>query len=136
MTPEETSSKSNKHHRRPPGILAASILMILFGLAEIATAFSHNFFGITTSQSSVATFASAPIGVLYILAGVLSLTMKKRGAYLAILFLIIDILGRIALVVTGLYPVNTSENIFGIITGTVIAAIFVLYIFLKRGTFT
>ena len=121
--------------RRPTGILLASVLMVLFGLAEIATAFSHNFLGITTSQVSAEDYSSALIGSFYILAGLFVLTMKKWGAYLAILFLIADILGRLGLVASGLYPLNTAENTFGIVAGTLIAFIFLVYIYVKRRIF-
>ncbi|HYB03935.1 MAG TPA: hypothetical protein VED17_05715 [Nitrososphaerales archaeon] len=120
---------------RPTGILLASVLMVLFGLAEVATAFSHNFLGITTSQVSAEDYSSALIGSFYVLAGLLVLTMKKWGAYLAILFLIADILGRLGLVVSGLYPLNTVENTFGIVAGTTIALIFLIYIYTKRTIF-
>jgi len=126
----------NRHQtKRPTGILLASVLMVLFGLAEVATAFSHNFLGITTSQASAEDYSSALIGGFYILAGLLVLTTKKWGAYLAILFLIADILGRLGLVASGLYPLNTAENTFGIVTGTIIALVFLVYIFAKRTIF-
>ena len=121
--------------KRPMGLTIISIIMILFGLLEIFTAFSHQFLGITTSQSSIATLSSAPIDLLYMLAGVMVLTIIKWGAMLAVLFLIVDILGRIARVLTGLYPVNTAENVVGIVGGTAIAVIFVAYIVLRRYSF-
>ncbi len=121
--------------KRPLGIVIVSVLMILFGLAEIATAFSHNFYGITTGQSSAATYSSAFIGVLYCMAGLVILPMKKWGANLAIALLTVDVLGRLVLVAAGFYPVNTLENTFGIIAGTVIAVVFAIYIGLKRGSF-
>lgn len=37
------------------GIVIVAILAILFGLAEIFHGFSHNFFGIATSEGSFAT---------------------------------------------------------------------------------
>jgi hypothetical protein len=121
--------------KRPTGVLLASVLMVLFGLAEVATAFSHNFFGITTKQVLAEDYSSALIGSLYVLAGLFVLTMKKWGAYLVILFLIADILGRLGLVASGLYPLNTAENTFGIVAGTIIALIFLVYIYAKRRIF-
>ena len=121
--------------KRPMGILLASVLMVLFGLAEVATAFSHSFFGIATSQMSAEDYSSALIGSFYVLAGLFVLTMKKWGANLTILFLIADILGRLGLVVSGLYPLNTVENTFGIVTGTIIAFVFLAYIYAKRRIF-
>ena len=121
--------------KRPLGIVIVAILMILFGLAEVVTGFTHNFFGISTSSISIFTYSAAAIGIFYVVAGLLSLTMKKWAAILAIVLLIADIVGRIALVATGLYPLNSAEQIFAIIVGTVIAAIFAIYIGLKLKSF-
>ena len=54
--------------------------------------------------------------------------MKKWAAALAIVLLIADIIGRIALVMAGLYPVDSFEQTFAIVMGTAIAAIFAIYI--------
>ena len=120
---------------RPIGILIVSILMILFGLAEVATSFTHSFFGISTSAAEVFTISGALIGAFYIFAGFLVLTMKKWAATLAIGLLVADIAGRISLVITGFYPTNTFENTFGIIAGTLIAALFAIYIGWKLKSF-
>jgi len=121
--------------KRPLGIIVASILMVLFGLAEVATSFTHSFFGISTSSVSIFTYSAAAIGLFYVAAGLLILTMKKWAAVLAIVLLIADIVGRIALVAAGLYPLNSTEQIFAIIVGTAIAAIFAVYIGLKLKSF-
>jgi hypothetical protein len=116
-------------------ITVVAILMILFGLIEVVTAFTHSFFGITTSQAIIFTYSAIAIGVFYAGAGLLILTMKKWAAALAIVLLVADIIGRIALVITGLYPLNSTEQIIGIIGGTVIAAIFAIYIGWKWNLF-
>lgn len=131
----DTKVEQKLQPKIPRGILIISVLTILFGLAEVATAFSHEFFGITTSQSTLATIASAIIGLLYIAAGLSILTMKRRGANLAIILLICDVVGRLAIVAIGLYPMNTLENAFGIITGTTIAVVFAIYIGIRRSSF-
>ena len=61
--------------------------------------------------------------------------MKKWAAALAIILLIADIIGRIALVMAGLYPVDSFEQTFAIVMGTAIAAIFALFIGWKWKTF-
>ncbi len=117
------------------GITVIAILMILFGLIEVVTAFTHSFLGITTSQAVIFTYSAIAIGAFYAGAGLLILTMKKWAAALAIILLMADIIGRIALVITGLYPLNSNEQIIGIISGTVIAAIFAIYIGWKWNLF-
>ncbi len=54
--------------------------MIFFGLAEVITGFTHDFFGIKTSALNAATWLAALIGILYAAAGVLVLTMERRAA--------------------------------------------------------
>ncbi len=119
----------------PRGLLIVSILMILFGLAEVVTSFTHNFFGISTSQISLFTYSAVLIGAFYIAAGLFILTMKKWAAALAILLLGADIIGRVSLVAAGLYPLNSSEQVISIIAGTGIAIIFAIYIGLKWNSF-
>jgi hypothetical protein len=121
--------------KRPISLMIVALLLILFGLAEVATAFRHNFFGISTSSLTLFTYSAVAIGLFYVVAGLLILTMKKRAAALAIVLLIADILGRIALVATGLYPLNSSEQIFAMIVGTALAAIFAAYVWWKRRSF-
>jgi len=76
--------------------------MILFGAAEVVTGISHNFFGIHIARTEGATYAVVAIGCLYAGAGLLILTMKRRAAVLALVFLGVVIGGRIAMAVTGL----------------------------------
>ncbi len=109
--------------------------MILFGLAEVATGFRHNFFGITTSIATMMTYSGAAIGSFYVVAGLLILTMQRWAAALAIVLLGADVIGRIVLVAVGFYPTNSLENILGIIAGTIIAIIFAIYIGWKWKTF-
>ena len=109
--------------RRPRGLTIVAILMILFGLIEVVTAFTHSFVGISTSPTLLFTASAAAIGLCYAVGGGLILTMKQRAAALAIVLLIADILGRIALVVAGLYPLNSLEQVIGMVGGTAIAVI-------------
>ena len=131
----KTKDNVKNKRSRPWGITAVALLMILFGLAEVVTGFTHKFFGISTSQAIIFTYSAAAIGLFYVVGGLLILTMKKWAAALAVVLLIADIIGRIALVATGLYPLNSLEQIIGIIFGTVIAAIFAIYIGFKWNLF-
>lgn len=109
--------------------------MILFGLAEVVTGFTHNFFGITTSAEALFTYSGVALGAFYAIAGAVILTMRRWAAVLAIILLIADVVGRITLTVTGLYPTDSFKNTFAIIDGTVIAAFFTIYIGLKMRSF-
>lgn len=128
-------SKQTDGALRPWGIIIVAVLMLLFGLAEVVTAFTHHFFGISTSQATIFTSSAASIGALYVVSGLLILSMKKWAAALAIVLLIADIMGRIALVVAGLYPLTSLEQDAGIVIGTAIAAVFAFYIKSKWSTY-
>lgn len=119
----------------PFGITVVAMAMILFGLAEVATGFRHHFFGISTSRATTFTYAATVIGTLYVVGGLLILTLKRWAVRLAILCLVVDIVGRVLLVMTGLYPTNSLKQIIAITLGTAIAAIFAIYIGLKRNSF-
>lgn len=121
---------------RPLGIIIVAVLMILFGLSEVATGFTHNFLGIiSTAKATVSTYGGVGIGSLYAIAGILIFSMKKWAMILAEIFLLIVVVGRISLVLTGLYPTNSFLQTLSIIIGTSIAIVFALYIGLKRKLF-
>jgi len=106
--------------------------MIVFGLAEILTSFRHEFLGmIRVSSASTFTYAGASMGLLYATSGVLLFTMRKWAASVAVVFLVIVVFGRVALVVSGLYPVDSFLQVIAIVIGTCIAAAFAIYIILR-----
>jgi hypothetical protein len=121
---------------RPRGIVLVALLMIAFGLTEVATGLTHNFFGISTAKGMASAYAGSAIGVLYALAGLLVLSMKRWAAAGAIVLLIADIIGRLAMVITGLYPVDSFKQASAIILGTFIVAVFAVYIRLKWSSFS
>jgi uncharacterized membrane protein YccC len=75
------------------------------------------------------------IGALYVAAGVLVLSMRRWAAGLAIVCLVLDVAGRIGLVVAGLYPLDSPKQIVAIVIGTLIAAVFAVYIWSRRARF-
>jgi hypothetical protein len=105
--------------------------MIIFGLVEMVTGFTHRFLGISTSTATIFTYAAAAVGGFYVASGLLILTMKKWAAVLAIVLLIADVAGRIAIAETRLYPLSSFEQIFALVVGTAIAVIFAIYIAAK-----
>ena len=122
--------------RRHWSMIVVAILMMLFGVAEVATGFTHEFFGITTTAATISTISAAAIGSCYIVAGFLVITMKRWAAMLAIVFVAAEIAGRGALVAVGFYPLDSVENIAGIVAGTAIAVAFAAFIWWKRGLFS
>jgi hypothetical protein len=69
--------------------------MIVFGIAEIITSFTHNFFGLHTVEAAVATLVGAGIGASYAVAGLVILTMKRRAAKIALVLLVMVVAGRL-----------------------------------------
>ncbi len=112
-------------------ITIISVLMILFGLAELVTSFTHQFFGLSTLQSDLSTIIGVTLGLFYISAGVLLFFRKAWAAVAALVLLGGDIVGRTTMVVSGLYPLDSFRQAFGIIAGTLIAFIFAVYIFVN-----
>lgn len=64
----------------PVGIRVVALLMVIFGVAEVVTSFTHDFFGISTTPGALSAWAGAGIGVLYALSGLLIATMRRSGA--------------------------------------------------------
>ena len=124
------------NHSRPRGITVVAMLMILFGIAEVVTGFTHKFFGLTTSRATIFTYSAAAIGAFYFVSGLLVLTMKKWAIVTALVLLGADVVGRVALAVTGLYPTDSIKQTFAIIVGTTIVIIFAIYIGLKWNFYT
>jgi hypothetical protein len=133
---QNVSGKQSVNENRPLGIIIVAVLMILFGLAEVVTGFRHEFFGLTTAQVKISTYVGVSIGLFYFIGGLLILTRKKWAAVIAIILLCADVIGRIYMIVAGLYPLNSFRQTFSIIVGTLIAAFFAVYIGLKLEFFS
>ncbi len=119
------------------GIIIVGLLMVVFGIAEVVTGFRHNFIGIlATKTSDLATLGSTVIGAIYAIGGLFLLTRKKWAASIAMICLIIVVLGRISLVLTGLYPTDSALQTAAIIIGTSIAVGFAIYIKFKWNVFS
>ena len=123
-----TTTEGTERTIRPKGIMVAGVLMVIFGIAEVATGFTGHFLGgISVATSTEYTVAAAAAGSCYSLAGLSVLTMRRLGAGLGITFLCAELLGRIYLVSAGLYPFSgIDESSF--IAGSDIAVLFILYI--------
>jgi hypothetical protein len=136
MDNRPTMKKLGKERAHPLGIVIVAVLMIVFGLAEIATSFTHNFLGLlSTASAAASTFGGIGVGLLYAIGGFFLLAMKKWAAIVAEICLILVIVGRISLVVFGLYPLNSFLQTFSIIVGTALAIFFAIYIGVKREYF-
>jgi hypothetical protein len=120
--------------RSTPFVVAAA-LMIVFGLAEVATGFRHRFFMLRGADSLVFTIVGATLGLCYIAAGVLVLVHSRRALFAAAALLAIDVVGRIALVISGQFPIESTQQIAGIAAGTAIASVFCVVVTLRARSF-
>lgn len=118
---------------RSRGITVVAALMIVFGAAEVLTGL---FLGHTIGVADATVFAyEAPaIGALYIIGGLLLLAMKKWAAGLTEVCLAADVVGRLHLVVTGVYPF-VGVAALAVVIGTAIAVVFAIYIGLRWNVF-
>jgi hypothetical protein len=102
--------------------------MILFGAAEMVTGLTHKFLGISTALGAVSALLASGIGTLYTISGLLLLTMRRRAAAVSVACLIVVVVGRIGMVVSGAFPFDSFEQIFAMTVGTGIATFFAAYI--------
>ena len=136
MTVQNDPGKQTTGETCTLGIMIVAVLMILFGLAEVATGFTHNFIGVvSTSETILSTYLGVTLGLFYFVGGLLILTKKKWAVVIAIILLCGDVIGRVSMILTGLYPVNSFKQTFAIIVGTGIAVIFAIYIGWKWKSF-
>jgi hypothetical protein len=64
----------------PSGIALVVVLMILFGVAEVITGFTHNFIRIiSTSEGNTSGYAAAAIGACYTHRGFVTSDQEKTG---------------------------------------------------------
>jgi len=124
------------NRKRPTGVTIAAVYAIIAGTGEVIVGFSGNYLGILSIPlPPAAAYPAAISGVFYILGGLsLLITRKKWGAVLGIIFIGAEILGRVYIVVAGLFPINRT-NVFDIIVGAAIAVTVIFYIGWKWKSF-
>jgi hypothetical protein len=77
---------------------------------------------------AVFVFLASGMGTLYAISGLLLLTMRNWAAAVSVACLIVVVVGRIAMVVSGAFPFDLFEQIFAMTVGTGIVAVFATYI--------
>jgi hypothetical protein len=105
--------------------------MILFGVAEVFTGlFLGHWIGVSEADSTAFAYEGPALGGLYVIGGFLLLTGRKWAAGLAEVCLAADVVGRVHLVLTGVYPFVGLAAV-AVVIGTAIAIFFGIYIGLK-----
>jgi hypothetical protein len=109
--------------------------MILFGVAEMFTGlFLGHRIGVSEANNTVFAYEGPAIGALYVIGGFLLLAGKKWAAGLAEVCLAADVVGRVQLILTGVYPFVGLAAV-AVVIGTVLAICFGIYIGLKWRSF-
>ena len=115
---------------RPKGVLIVAVTLIVFGLGEVWVGWSGNYLGILSTRMPRSA-ATAVVGMFYILGGVALLSTRRTwGTVLGLVFIGLEVLGRIYLVAVGIAP-RKGGDLFKIVVGGVIAVGFMLYIALR-----
>ncbi|GAB2725651.1 hypothetical protein ACX801_24245 [Arthrobacter bambusae] len=110
--------------RKQTLVFVVAVLMIIFGFAEVVTGFAHDFVGLVTAADALTTVMGVGLGLCYVAGGTLLLWFTRGTVLAAVLLLLVDILGRIAMTLSGMYPVDTPKQVIGIVGGTFVAVIF------------
>ena len=105
-------------------VFIVAVLMVVFGIAEVITGVAHDFFGLVTAADAFTTIVGVGLGLCYVAGGILLLWFTRSTVLAAVLLLLVDILGRIAMTLSGMYPVNTPKQAIGIVGGTLVALVF------------
>lgn len=104
-----------------------SLVMVLFGAVEIMAAFYFtNRFLTGNGYFYMILF----FDLLIVISGIILLVRRRITAIIAILLLIADIVGRVYLIVDHQYPFTAIGPGIAMITGTIVAAIFIFYLLL------
>jgi len=111
---------------RRTGITIAAAYCIFAGLSEVWVGITGNWMGLL-SKPLKPSFWTALVGVFYVLAGISLLPKRRTGAILGIVFILLEVLGRVHLVRIGTYPSRGSDFIKSVVGGT-IALLLVVYL--------
>ena len=122
--------------RKEKMVFCIAIIMIIFGIAEIITGFRHEFFGLVTEKDTITTIVGMGLGGCYLFSGIFLLCFKKWALFCSFIFLVIDVVGRLIMVIAQMFPTDTARQIVGITGGTVIAFVFAIIVFFKYRKFS
>jgi len=111
---------------RRTGITIAAGYCIFAGLSEIWAGITGNWMGLL-SEPLKPSFRTALVGSAYVAAGISLLSKRRTGALLGVVFVLLEVLGRVHLVRTGRYPSGGPDFVKSLIGGA-IAILVVVYV--------
>jgi hypothetical protein len=111
---------------RRTGIAIVGGYCIFAGLSEIWVGITGNWMGLL-SRPLKPSSRTALVGTFYVAAGISLLSKRRTGTLLGIVFVLLEILGRVHLVRTGMYP-SRGGDLVKIVVGGAIAILIVVYL--------
>jgi len=111
---------------RRTGITIVAGYCIFAGLSEIWVGITGNWMGLL-SKPLKPSFRTALVGSSYVAAGISLRSKTRTGALLGIVFVLLEVLGRVHLVRIGRYPSRGPDFVKSIVGGA-IAILVVVYV--------
>lgn len=111
---------------RRTGITIVAGYCIFAGLSEVWVGITGNWMGLL-SKPLKPSFWTALVGIFYVAAGISLLPKRRTGALLGIVFILLEVLGRVQLVRIGTYPSRGPDFVKSVIGGA-IAILVVVYL--------
>jgi hypothetical protein len=124
--PMDQRKTANFPKPRRTGITIAAGYCIFAGLSEVWVGITGNWMGLL-SKPLKPSFGTALVGFFYVAAGISLLPKRRTGALLGIVFILLEVLGRVHLVRTGTYPSRGPDLVKSVVGGT-IALLLVVYL--------
>jgi hypothetical protein len=103
---------------RRTGIAVVAGYCIFAGLSEVWVGVTGNWMGLL-SKPLKPSFWTALVGSFYVAAGISLLPKRRTGARLGIVFILLEVLGRVRLVRTGIYPSRGSDFAKSVVGGAI-----------------
>jgi uncharacterized membrane protein YccC len=120
-----TFAKASARPRRT-GITIVAGYCIFAGLSEVWVGITGNWLGLLAKPLKPS-FLTALVGSSYVAAGIALLSKRRTGALLGIVFVLLEVLGRVHLVRTGRYPSRGPDLVKSVVGGA-IAILVVVYV--------
>jgi len=117
-----SNKSTNKVHI---SVIIIASLMLFSGLGETVVVFLTNS---NVSNSSILLYI---LGFSYIFGGILIFLMRKWSFIISIIFLFGNIVLRIIMLFTGIYPTSTAIEIFGYIFGISFSLFFLISLIIQ-----
>ncbi len=108
------------------GIRVAAAYCILAGLSEVWVGITGNWMGLL-SKPLKPSFRVAVVGAFYVAGGISLLPKNRTGGFLGIVFILLEVLGRVHLVRAGIYPSRGPDFLKSVVGGA-IAVLVVVYL--------